>query len=92
MELGDGDIYCSIDDDGAFAHDSCLSIIADAFQADPQLGLLAGKIKDYRDGKERFLLPFGKKALKRDPSLPEVRLNAAIPTLIVICRDLSPCR
>jgi GT2 family glycosyltransferase len=73
MEVGEGDIYCSIDDDGAFAHDGCLSRIVAAFQADPKLGLLAGKIKDYRDGKERLLLPFGKAALKSDPQLPEGR-------------------
>ncbi|MEO3431141.1 glycosyltransferase [Pelagibius sp. CAU 1746] len=73
MELGEGDIYCSIDDDGAFAHSSCLSMIVEAFRADPKLGLLAGKIKDYRGGKERLLLPFGKKALKKDPALPEGR-------------------
>lgn len=69
MDLGEGDIYCSIDDDGAFAHDACLSRIVAAFQENPKLGLLAGKIKDYRDGKERLLLPFSKAALLRDPHL-----------------------
>lgn len=73
MDLGEGDVYCSIDDDGAFAHGSCLSMVVEAFKADPKLGLLAGKIKDYRDGKERLLLPFGKKALKSNPALPEGR-------------------
>lgn len=73
MELGDGDIYCSIDDDGAFAHEGCLTLIVAAFQKDAQLGLLAGKIRDYRDGGERLLLPFGKASLAADPSLPEGR-------------------
>ncbi|NIA69019.1 glycosyltransferase [Pelagibius litoralis] len=73
MDLGDGEVYCSIDDDGAFAHASCLSRIVDAFLADPKLGLLAGKIKDYRDGQERLLLPFGKRDLMRSPELPEGR-------------------
>lgn len=73
MELGDGDIYGSVDDDGAFAHGSCLSRIVEAFRESPRLGLLAGKIKDYRDGKERMLLPFGKAALRANPALPEGR-------------------
>jgi glycosyltransferase involved in cell wall biosynthesis len=73
MELGDGDIYCSIDDDGAFAHEGCLARIVEAFQSDFQLGLLAGKIKDYRDGRERLLLPFGKASLAANPELPEGR-------------------
>ena len=73
MELGAGEIYCSVDDDGAFAHASCLSRIVEAFRREPRLGLLAGKIKDYRDQKERLLLPFGKAALRADPSLPEGR-------------------
>lgn len=73
MELGEGDIYCSIDDDGAFAHDSCLSRIVGAFQSDSNFGLLAGKIKDYRDGKERLLLPFSKSALKSNPVLHNER-------------------
>ena len=73
MELGDGDIYCSVDDDGAFAHEACLSRIVETFRESPRLGLLAGKIKDYRDDKERLLLPFGRAALRANPSLPEER-------------------
>lgn len=61
MALAEGDIYCSVDDDGAFARNSCLTMIAEVFRSEPKLGLLAGKIKDYRDGKERLLLPFCKK-------------------------------
>lgn len=77
MELGEGDIYCSIDDDGAFAHDSCLIRIVAAFRSDPNLGLLAGKIRGYRDGKERLLLPFSKAALKNNPTLAEGRHKAS---------------
>src|SRR3546814_4686680 len=73
MELGDGDIYCSIDDDGAFAHDGCLTLMVEAFRKEQKLGLLAGKIKDYRDGRERLLLPFGKASLLAHPNLPDGR-------------------
>src|SRR3546814_6548198 len=44
--------------------------MVEAFRKEQKLGLLAGKIKDYRDGRERLLLPFGKASLLAHPNLP----------------------
>src|SRR3546814_3487486 len=45
----------------------------EAFRKEQKLVLLAGKIKDYRDGRERLLLPFGKASLLAHPNLPDGR-------------------
>src|SRR3546814_8704938 len=47
--------------------------MVEAFRKEQKLGLLAGKIKDYRDGRERLLLPFGKASLLAHPNLPDGR-------------------
>jgi GT2 family glycosyltransferase len=47
--------------------------VVEAFQSDPKIGLLTGKIKDYRDNKERLLLPFGQRALKANSALVDSR-------------------
>lgn len=69
MREGRGDKLLFLDDDAYLAHPGCLREMVGAFSASPRAGILAGKIFDHRDGRERLLVPFPRRALVRDPSL-----------------------
>lgn len=69
MELAKGDVFCVIDDDAYFDSPYALTRIAEVLSRNPDIGIIAVKVVDYRDGKRELLVPFSKWALFRHPDL-----------------------
>lgn len=66
-----GDALVFLDDDAHLADPNCLQTVARSFREHPRAGLLAGKVLDHREGRDRVLVPFPKRSLRRDPHLLE---------------------
>ena len=71
VEAASGDVFFFIDDDAYFEDTNAVDLIIETFNADPNRGILATKILDYRGGSVRPLTPHGRRHLKRDPDLTE---------------------
>ena len=71
MRQAGGEIFCVLDDDAYFADDNCISRFVQAFQAYPQVGILASKIVDYGQDQESLKVPFTQRARQKHPALTE---------------------
>ncbi len=66
-----GDVFFIIDDDAYFEHPDALEHVARTFDENPDFGILATRIIDYRGGRARDLTPHSRKHLRKDRSLVE---------------------
>lgn len=71
MRQAKGDVFCVIDDDACFADSNALSHVVRAFESHPDVGILAFKIIDHRDGEVGLLVPFSQRWRRRCPNLTE---------------------
>ena len=69
IEEASGDIYFIIDDDAYFTENDSIEAVANAFNENPQLGILAVKIIDYRGNMIRPLTPHSRSQLRLDETL-----------------------
>jgi len=69
MSLASGDIFCIIDDDAYFADEHALSSIVRVFAENPQIGIVATKVVDYRTTPPKLLVPFPRRAIRKQPTL-----------------------
>ncbi|RME76507.1 MAG: glycosyltransferase, partial [Chloroflexi bacterium] len=71
MQKASGDIFCVIDDDACFADTQAVARYVEVFVQYPDVGILAAKIIDHRDGRKQLLLPFSKYWRKKQPQLED---------------------
>lgn len=64
-----GDVFFIIDDDAYFENEDALELIADSFEATPNVGIVAAKILDYRGGNFRPLTPHTQRQIRQDASI-----------------------
>ena len=64
-----GDIYFIIDDDAYFTEADSIKNVAEAFDSNSELGILAVKIIDYRGNTIRPLTPHSRSELRQDETL-----------------------
>lgn len=71
MKEAKGDIFCFIDDDAYFQDNCAITRFVEAFQAYPEVGILACKIVDHRASYKVLLVPFSQRSRKKHPGLIE---------------------
>ena len=64
-----GDVFFIIDDDAYFTDSNSIEQVAKAFEANPELGILAVKIIDYRGNTIRPLTPHSRSHIRQDQTL-----------------------
>ena len=69
IETATGDIFFIIDDDAYFQDANALEDVASVFSAEPELGIVATKILDYRSGSVRPLTPHSRRHIRKDASI-----------------------
>jgi len=71
MQHADGDIFVFIDDDARFDNPKALQQVAEIFQKEPSVGILAFKILNHKNGTTEPLIPFTQKVRKKQPWLAD---------------------
>lgn len=69
MDIANGDILFIIDDDAFFHGTDSLSLVLETFSINPDVGIVATKIKNHSLAKEDYRVPFSVRSLRKDPSL-----------------------
>lgn len=64
-----GEVFCFLDDDAYFAHPDALRLCVQALRQNPDVGALAFRALERTPTGERLLVPFGRRALRRDPGI-----------------------
>jgi len=90
MSLASGDIFCIIDDDAYFADEHALSRIVQVFAENPEIGIVATKVIDHRAHRTRLLVPFPRRAIRKQPTLVDREQDVSyfVGTCHAIRRDL----
>lgn len=71
MRKARGDVFIVIDDDAIFSGKECISRVVAHLAQNPNIGILAFKIIDHRNDRDRLLIPFSKLHYRRQPQLAE---------------------
>jgi GT2 family glycosyltransferase len=66
-----GSVVVVLDDDAVFDSNETVSGILSALERYRGVGILATKVRDFRSGKERLLIPFPRAALRSHPALAD---------------------
>jgi len=71
MQHARGEVFIVLDDDACLADAEAITQVVRAFEAYPRAGILAFKIVERCQGKERMLVPHRRRRVHRDPRLIE---------------------
>ncbi len=71
MQHARGEVFIVLDDDAFLADAEAIAQVVRAFEAHPRAGILAFKIIERCDGKEKMLVPHRRRPMDRDPRLIE---------------------